>query len=416
MKAEIITIGDELLIGQVIDTNSAWLGQILVKNDIPIAYKTTISDQKESIVQQLNTSIERSDLIVITGGLGPTKDDITKKTLAEYFNMGWRIDPQVLQHLEMIFEKKSRKMLALNVMQAELPENCETLFNEWGTAPGMWFEFNGKIIISLPGVPYEMKNIFEFQALPKILQQFKTEKLHYKTMLTFNIPESLLALKIRDIEDNLPEHIKLAYLPNLNVVRLRLTGKSTGKNDIVYEIEQIANQIKECLGDAVVSEEDQTMSEIISDLLKSKNYTLSVAESCSGGLISHQLTMIPGASKYFVGSVVSYSNSVKRHQLGVESTLFETVGAVSEQVVEQMAKGVREKLKTDYSIAISGVAGPGGGSEEKPVGTVFIGISSKNLTIVKRFHFVGDRQNIILRTSNMAFDILRRLILGLDIN
>lgn len=415
MRAEIITIGDELLLGQVIDTNSAWIGQILFKNNIQVAYKTTISDQKSAIDSQLNTSLERSDLIVITGGLGPTKDDITKITLAQYFNMGWRIDQKVVQNLEKIFEKKSRKMLEINVMQAEMPDGCETLYNEWGTAPGMWFEHHGKIIISLPGVPYEMKNIFEFNALPKIREKFKTEPLFYKTMVTFNIPESLLAIKIKDIEESLPAHISLAYLPNLNVVRLRLTGKMTGQLNIKEEINHFANQIKDLIGEAIVAEEDLTMSEIISGVLKSKHLSLSVAESCTGGLISHQLTMLPGASQFFVGSVISYSNSVKHHQLGVESTLFETVGAVSEQVVEQMVNGVREKLKTDYAIALSGVAGPGGGSEEKPVGTVVIGICSDKVTIVKRFHFIGDRHNVILRSSNMAFDMLRRMILGLEI-
>ncbi|MDP2174550.1 MAG: competence/damage-inducible protein A [Bacteroidota bacterium] len=415
MRAEIITIGDELLLGQVIDTNSAWIGQILFKNNIQVAYKTTISDQKSAIDSQLNTSLERSDLIVITGGLGPTKDDITKITLAQYFNMGWRIDQKVVQNLEKIFEKKSRKMLEINVMQAEMPDGCETLYNEWGTAPGMWFEHHGKIIISLPGVPYEMKNIFEFKALPKIREKFKTEPLFYKTMVTFNIPESLLAIKIKDVEESLPAHISLAYLPNLNVVRLRLTGKMTGQLNIKEEINHFANQIKDLIGDAIVAEEDLTMSEIISGVLKSKHLSLSVAESCTGGLLSHQLTMLPGASQFFVGSVISYSNSVKHHQLGVESTLFETVGAVSEQVVEQMVNGVREKLKTDYAIALSGVAGPGGGSEEKPVGTVVIGICSDKETIVKRFHFIGDRHNVILRSSNMAFDMLRRLILGLEI-
>lgn len=412
MKAEIITIGDELLIGQVVDTNSAWLGQILFKNNIQVASKSCISDTEEAIMNQLDTSLKSSKLIILTGGLGPTKDDITKKTLAKYFNTGWRIDQGVVQQLEVFFEKRSRKMLEINVMQAELPDSCITLYNEWGTAPGMWFEKDGAVIISLPGVPYEMKQIFENKALPLIKEKFLQVPLFYKTLVIFNIPESLLAIKIKDVEDALPSSIKLAYLPNLNVVRLRLTGESSQGESIIEEIEKYATQIKEILKDAVVAESDLTFPEIISQLLLKEHKTLSIAESCTGGFISQQLTQLAGASRYFVGSVISYSNSVKHHQLGVESILFETVGAVSEPVVEQMVTGVRERLQTDYAIAVSGIAGPGGGSEEKPVGTVVIGVSSNKQTIVKTYHFIGDRSNVIGRSSNMALAMLRELMLS----
>ena len=410
MQAEIITIGDELLIGQVVDTNSAWLGQMLNKSNIKVNRINSISDDANEIKEMLSSCLKRSELIVITGGLGPTKDDITKKTLKDYFGMSWRIDQGVIDQLEMYFKDRGRQLLEINKIQAELPSECITLFNEWGTAPGMWFDVDGRVVISLPGVPYEMKNIFEFKALPKIQERFHEPTLYHKTIVTFNIPESILAKQIEDIEDQLPRNIKLAYLPGLNVVRLRLTGTMSNEIDIYNSVDSFAQKIIDRIGNGVIATQDLTLAEIASKKLNSKGKTLSVAESCTGGYISHLLTSIPGASKVFVGSVVSYSNSVKHHQLGVESTLFETVGAVSEQVVSQMAIGVRERLETDYSIAVSGVAGPAGGSDEKPVGTVVIGVASATETLVKTFHFHGERINVIGRSANMAFAMLNDLM------
>ncbi|MES2616607.1 MAG: competence/damage-inducible protein A [Bacteroidota bacterium] len=412
MRAEIITVGDELLIGQVVDTNSAWIGQMLNKHGIKIHRINSISDNADEIKLQLSECLERSELIIMTGGLGPTKDDITKKTLVEYFGMGWRTDEAVMAQLVRFFESRGRTMLEVNRLQADLPDGCITLFNDWGTAPGMWFDYQGKTIISMPGVPYEMKNIFEFRALPLIAEKYKQPKLYHKTMLTINVPESLIAKQIEDIEDGLPAYIKLAYLPNWNTVRLRLTGTEQQGKSIVDEVNEKADAIAQILGEAVASHEDYTMGEIVFHLLSEQGKTLSIAESCTGGYISHQITQIPGASKVFVGSVISYSNSVKHHQLGVESTLFETVGAVSEQVVTQMVQGVRERLATDYAIAVSGIAGPGGGSDDKPVGTVVIGVCNKTTTVVKTHHFIGDRMNVIGRANNMAFDMLRHLILS----
>ena len=410
MQAEIITIGDELLIGQVIDTNSAWLGQMLNKSNIKVNRINSISDDANEIKDMLTSCMKRSELVIITGGLGPTKDDITKKTLKDFFGMSWRIDQEVIDQLEMYFKDRGRQLMEINKIQAELPDGCITLFNEWGTAPGMWFEVDGRIVISLPGVPYEMKNIFEFKALPKIQERFQEPSLYHKTIVTFNIPESILAKQIEDIEDQLPSNIKLAYLPGLNVVRLRLTGTMSDGLDIYKSVDSFSQRIVDRVGSGVIATQDLTLAEIISNILISNGKTLSVAESCTGGYISHLLTLIPGASKAFVGSVISYSNSVKHHQLGVESTLFETVGAVSEQVVSQMAIGVRERLQTDYSIAVSGVAGPAGGSDEKPVGTVVIGVSSAQETIVKTFHFHGERMNVIGRSANMAFVMLKDLV------
>ena len=410
MQAEIITIGDELLIGQVVDTNSAWLGQMLNKSNIKVNRINSISDDANEIKDMLTSCMKRSELVIITGGLGPTKDDITKKTLKDFFGMSWRIDQEVIDQLEMYFKDRGRQLMEINKIQAELPDGCITLFNEWGTAPGMWFEVDGRIVISLPGVPYEMKNIFEFKALPKIQERFQEPSLYHKTIVTFNIPESILAKQIEDIEDQLPSNIKLAYLPGLNVVRLRLTGTMSDGLDIYKSVDSFSQRIVDRVGSGVIATQDLTLAEIISNILISNGKTLSVAESCTGGYISHLLTLIPGASKAFVGSVISYSNSVKHHQLGVESTLFETVGAVSEQVVSQMAIGVRERLQTDYSIAVSGVAGPAGGSDEKPVGTVVIGVSSAQETIVKTFHFHGERMNVIGRSANMAFVMLKDLV------
>ena len=411
MQAEIITVGDELLIGQVVDTNSAWLGQILNKYNIKIKRIHSISDDAQEIKSCLANCLERSELIIITGGLGPTKDDITKKTLAEFFNSDMVIDQSVLAQLETYFKNRGRQMLEINQMQAEVPSVCRVLTNALGTAPGMWFDSNNKVVISLPGVPFEMKHIFEHEALPLIAQQFKMPAFVHRTLVSFNVPESLLAKQIEDIEDSLPTQIKLAYLPSLNTVRLRLSGSALDNNDnIVQLLDHYVQLIKDRMGKAIVSDQDETLSQTVFNQLSQLNQTLSVAESCTGGYISHQLTQIPGASKVFVGSVISYSNSVKHHQLGVESTLFETVGAVSEQVVTQMVTGVRERLQTDYAIAISGIAGPEGGSEDKPVGTVFIGVSSAKSHVVNRFHFSGNRMQIIERSNNMALAMLLEMI------
>ncbi|MEN9345816.1 MAG: hypothetical protein RLZZ60_1285 [Bacteroidota bacterium] len=411
MQAEIITVGDELLIGQVVDTNSAWLGQILNKYNIKIKRIHSISDDAQEIKSCLANCLERSELIIITGGLGPTKDDITKKTLAEFFNSDMVINQSVLAQLETYFKNRGRQMLEINQMQAEVPSVCRVLTNALGTAPGMWFDSNNKVVISLPGVPFEMKHIFEHEALPLIAQQFKMPAFVHRTLVSFNVPESLLAKQIEDIEDSLPQHIKLAYLPSLNTVRLRLSGSALDNDDnIVQLLDHYVQLIKDRMGKAIVSDQDETLSQTVFNKLSQLNQTLSVAESCTGGYISHQLTQIPGASKVFVGSVISYSNSVKHHQLGVESTLFETVGAVSEQVVTQMVTGVRERLQTDYAIAISGIAGPEGGSEDKPVGTVFIGVSSAKTHVVNRFHFSGNRMQIIERSNNMALAMLLEMI------
>ena len=411
MQAEIITVGDELLIGQVVDTNSAWLGQILNKYNIKIKRIHSISDDALEIKSCLANCLERSELIIITGGLGPTKDDITKKTLAEFFNSDMVINQSVLAQLETYFKNRGRQMLEINQMQAEVPSVCRVLTNALGTAPGMWFDSNNKVVISLPGVPFEMKHIFEHEALPLIAQQFKMPAFVHRTLVSFNVPESLLAKQIEDIEDSLPTQIKLAYLPSLNTVRLRLSGSALDNNDnIVQLLDHYVQLIKDRMGKAIVSDQDETLSQTVFNQLSQLNQTLSVAESCTGGYISHQLTQIPGASKVFVGSVISYSNSVKHHQLGVESTLFETVGAVSEQVVTQMVTGVRERLQTDYAIAISGIAGPEGGSEDKPVGTVFIGVSSAKSHVVNRFHFSGNRMQIIERSNNMALAMLLEMI------
>ena len=411
MQAEIITVGDELLIGQVVDTNSAWLGQVLNKYNIKIKRIHSISDDAQEIKSCLANCLERSELIIITGGLGPTKDDITKKTLAEFFNSDMVINQSVLAQLETYFKNRGRQMLEINQMQAEVPSVCRVLTNALGTAPGMWFDTNNKVVISLPGVPFEMKHIFEHEALPLIAQQFKMPAFVHRTLVSFNVPESLLAKQIEDIEDSLPQQIKLAYLPSLNTVRLRLSGSALDNDDnIVQLLDYYIQLIKDRMGKAIVSDQDETLSQTVFNKLSQLNQTLSVAESCTGGYISHQLTQIPGASKVFVGSVISYSNSVKHHQLGVESTLFETVGAVSEQVVTQMVTGVRERLQTDYAIAISGIAGPEGGSEDKPVGTVFIGVSSAKTHVVNRFHFSGNRMQIIERSNNMALAMLLEMI------
>lgn len=413
VKAEIITIGDEILIGQIQDTNSGWIAGRLAKEHITLKKITTVSDHKEEMTRAIDHALTNADVVIITGGLGPTKDDLTKMVLAQYFRSGWRWDQNALDIIEGFFSIRNRELKEINKKQAYLPDNCLTIPNHWGTAPGMHFIQESKQLFSLPGVPYEMKNMFDSYVIHEINKNKTGENILTHHFLTVQIPESILSEKLAFIEDVLPDHMKLAYLPHLNMVRLRLTCNVLQPDNDHILFNNTLNQIRTTLQHAIVHEKEDTIEAFIAQLLSEKKISLSVAESCTGGLIASRLTSIPGISSVFMGGVVSYSNSSKVDLLGVSSDTLRVDGAVSKSVVEQMADGCRRRFHTDYSLSVSGVAGPSGGTDEKPVGTVHIGLSGNNRTLSQKFFFPGDRSRIVERTFVSALDMLRREILNL---
>lgn len=399
MFAEIITIGDEILIGQIVDTNSAWMGQELNKIGIRVKQISSVSDDREHILNALAEAAKRVDIILITGGLGPTKDDITKKTLCEYFNVDLKQNSIALENVKRIFEKYNAPLLEVNIKQAELPVNCTPLQNTQGTAPGMWFEHQDKVYVSMPGVPFEMMNMMETEVLPRLKTRFKLPYVIHQTLLTAGIGESFLADKIAGIEDSLPSHIKLAYLPKLGQVRLRLSGSGDNEQVLKDEIAKYAHAIKSCIPEYLLAENDVQIQEAIINKLISEGKTLSLAESCTGGYMSHLMTSIPGSSKAFLGGAVSYSYELKEQMLGVKKITLEEFGAVSEQTVIEMAQGALKNYGSDYSIACSGIAGPDGGTEDKPVGTVWIAVASNKTVVTKLFKFSNKRMQNIERTA-----------------
>lgn len=413
VTASIITIGDELLIGQVIDTNSSWISQELNKIGIWVKRRVAVGDVREDIWNALEEEGRHSQLIIITGGLGPTADDITKPLLCNYFNAKPVINEQVLKHITHLFEDIFRRPLTeINRKQAEVPDNCKVLFNKLGTAPGMWFEKDGKVFISLPGVPLEMKGIMTDIVLSKLRDHFTTGIIRHRTLLTAGVGESVLADHIKEWEAKIPPHIKLAYLPNYGMVRLRLTGRGTDQTLLDNELDKEFNHVKEIVREWLVTDEDLTMPQVISKLLKERNKILGTAESCTGGYIAHLITREAGASDKYNGSVVSYSNAVKKNVLKVSPETIDSVGAVSEETVLQMAKGAIEVLKSDYAIATSGIMGPDGGTPQKPVGTVWIAVGNKASLTAHKFHFRFDRTRNIELAANNALNMLRKFILA----
>jgi nicotinamide-nucleotide amidase len=410
MIAEIITIGDEILIGQIVDTNSAWMAQKLNLAGIKVKQISSVSDDRQHILEALNESKSRADLILITGGLGPTKDDITKKTLAEYFNSGYRLDQEALENVKRIFLKYKAPLLEINIKQAEVLDNCITLLNLNGTAPGMWIENEGKVFVSMPGVPFEMMYMMEEQVIPKIKQAFNLPVILHHTILTAGIGESILAERIESVEDSLPEHIKLAYLPKLGTVRVRLSGNGQNEEILKNEISVYAKRIVEKVHEFVIAENDTPIEKVILDFMAARNLSLSVAESCTGGYISHQITQHPGSSMVFLGGAVTYSNSLKISILGVSEKTLNNFGAVSEETVKEMSEGAKSAFHSDYSIAVSGVAGPDGGTIEKPVGTVWIAVTGKTKTITKTYNFGNKRTQNIERSGTTALTLLYKLM------
>lgn len=413
MKAEIITIGDELLIGQVIDTNSAWIGQELSLAGIQVKQISSVSDDPEHIVKALDEAQGRADIILITGGLGPTKDDLTKKTLRDYFKMEWRMDEKVLEDVTRMFASFGREVTDINKLQAQVPEGCITLRNKNGTAPGMWFEQNGKVFVSMPGVPYEMKGIMTDTVLPMLREKFGLPVIIHKTVLTQGIGESMLAERIESWEDSLAAFgIKLAYLPSPSAVRLRLSVSGTDRAALQKNVDDKIAELLPMISDYVYGFDEDTLEAVLGKLLREKKQSLSTAESCTGGMISHMITSVPGSSDYYIGSIISYANEAKMEEMNIPAGLIAQYGAVSEACVRAMAEGVRAKLKTDYAVSTSGIAGPGGGSEEKPVGTVWIAIAGPNGTFAKQFRFGDNRERNILRASITALAFLRKMVLG----
>ena len=407
--ASIITIGDELLIGQVIDTNSAWMAQELNKIGVWVKRRVAVGDVWDEIWNALNEEHEKSQIILITGGLGPTADDITKPLLCQYFGGKLIVDEGALQNVKHIFEKVlNRPMIERNLKQAEVPDVCTVIQNKRGTAPGMWFEKDGRIFISMPGVPHEMKGMMTDYVLPQLQKKFTLPTILHKTLLTAGIGESFLADHINAFETALPSHIKLAYLPNYGMVRLRLTATGDNKETIDIELQHHFDELKNLVKEWLAIDDDLSMQQAVGKLLMKKNKTLGTAESCTGGYIAHLLTANSGASKYYKGSVVSYSNEIKKTVLHVAHETIETVGAVSEETVKQMAKGALDILQTDFIIAVSGIMGPDGGTPEKPVGLVFVAVGTKEKTIVQKFNFRFDRARNIELTATNALNMLRK--------
>ena len=409
MFCEIISIGDELLIGQVVNTNAAWMATQLNAAGIEVIRITTVADQSARIQSALEEASRRAEVIITTGGLGPTRDDITKTTLCEYFNSRLVYDDAVFSHIEDLFAGRGLTLSELNRHQAYVPENCTVLPNMNGTAPGMWFEKEDRIYVSLPGVPFEMKPLIAEEVIPRISARFPDRSaIVHRTVYTQGIPESALAQRIESWEESLPGKIKLAYLPRAGMVRLRLTATGSSKEELNRLIDEALERLTLLLPGEVFGENEQNLESVIGQLLRDKGQTVSTAESCTGGAIARMITSIPGSSTYFKGSIVAYSNVVKEKMLGVRHALLVEHGAVSEPVVRAMAEGAKKQLDTDYAIATSGVAGPGGGSEEKPVGTTWIAVSTPGRTITEKHLFGKNRERNIQRAAFTALNMLRK--------
>lgn len=412
MNAVILTIGDELLYGQTIDTNSAYMGRQLADIGLRVYEKFSVSDNAEHIVQALNHAKSVADVVLITGGLGPTKDDLTKHTLARYFHTDLVMNQEILDLLEGFFAKRGIAMLPAHRDQALMPASCTPLRNNRGTAWGMWFEQNGKIFASMPGVPHEMKGLMEEQVLPRLKQHFVLPVILHKHINTAGIGESYIADKIEAIEDALPSNMKLAYLPDTGMVRLRLTARGTDASVLQPQLDAATAKITEQIEKHIYGFDGTTLEQALGNLLRQKKATISTAESCTGGTIASRIISASGSSDYYMGSVVAYANDVKTNLLGVDSALFEKHGAVSEEVVRAMVIGACKNLGTDYAIATTGIAGPTGGTPEKPVGTIWTAVGNEAHMVVKMHSLPFDRERNILMTSILALEMMRKYLAG----
>lgn len=413
MQAEIITIGDELLIGQVVDTNSAWLGSTLGDDGIKVIQITSVQDNAAQIVQAVNDALSRADIVLMTGGLGPTKDDITKKTLAEMFGMKLVRNEQVYEMVGKQLALRGIAFTELNQGQALVPDGCTVLPNRNGTAPGMWFERDGKVLISMPGVPFEMKALVKDEVLPRLRKHFALDANVHRTIITFGLAESILADTIASWEEALPPYLHLAYLPSALCIRLRLSAYEIDRQKAEQEIESQIEKLSKVIPHYIIGSEDDSLESVTGTLLKTRGETLATAESCTGGNIAHRFTAMPGASEYFKGGVVAYSNEVKMALLGVDPESLNRYGAVSQSVAEQMAEGVRRATGATYGISTTGIAGPTGGTPEKPVGTVWMAVATPNGVFSRRMVFGSVRSQNIERASSNCINLLRLQLLGL---
>lgn len=413
MRAEIISIGDELLIGQTINTNAAWIGMELSLIGIPVKECNVISDDKKAIIDTIDKALKNADLVIVTGGLGPTKDDITKSVLCEYFETTLEINEQVLSRIKSFFSARGKEMLEVNVQQAALPKNCTVLDNLQGTASGMWFEKNNSILISMPGVPYEMKGIMKDRVLPMLKDRFKMNSIYHKTILLQGIGESYLADRMSDWERRIREEgLSLAYLPSTGTLKLRITSLKGDQDDA--KIEGYFEELIKEMPHYVFGRGSDKLSSVVGKILLDQNKTIGTVESCTGGALAKTIVSISGSSNYFQGSFLTYSNELKQKIVAVSKDNLEKFGAVSEQVVKQMAANGREKLGVDYCISTSGIAGPDGGTEEKPVGTVWIGIASADDVYAFKFQFGDNRERNIQMTILTALNLLRCILLGIS--
>jgi nicotinamide-nucleotide amidase len=410
ITAELLTIGDEILYGQIVDTNSQWMSVELDKIGVRVVRKTTVGDQEDEILTALAEAETRADIILITGGLGPTSDDLTKPCLTKYFNCELAIHEEALAEVTEFFKSRGRELTEINRQQAALPVCCTKITNSLGTAPGMWFDKNKKVFISMPGVPHEMKKMMKDIIIPKLQQQFNTPVIHHKLIRTVGIGESFLADKISEWEKKLPAHIKIAYLPSLGEVKVRLTAFGNKLEQLQLETDHLIKSLIPLAGEFVYGYDDTTLEVAIGNLLREKKLTLSIAESCTGGYLSHLITSVPGSSEYFQGSMIPYAYDIKMRQLGVKPETLEKYGAVSEPTINEMANVVRARFNTDIGVATSGIAGPGGATPEKPVGTVWIAYSDKHHTVTKKLQLSKDRMINIRMASVAVLNMIRQNI------
>lgn len=411
MKVHILTVGDEILIGQIVDTNSAWMAQQLNAIGAKVTGITSVEDTRESITTGLRQALQEVDAVLMTGGLGPTKDDITKKTIADFFGVNMYFDESSYNRLQRLFERFGIEPNESHRIQCYMPTNANLLINKMGTAPGMWFDHEDKVIISMPGVPYEMKYLMEYEVLPKLKARFPMMPIQHRTIMTVGAGESMIAERIASVEESLPTHIKLAFLPNLGQVRLRLSGRGGDEATLSQELDRWVKEIEELIPELIYGYDEHKLQAAVGDLLKERSLTLSTAESCTGGYLAHLITSISGSSAYFQGSVVAYANEVKTKQLGVNPETLEEHGAVSEETVKEMVQGLLELLGTDIGIAISGIAGPTGGTADKPVGTIWLAVGNKEAIHTKKLQLTKDREKNIQYTSVVGLNMIRRFVI-----
>lgn len=407
IKAELLTIGDEILYGQIVDTNSQWMSTELSKIGVKVIRKTTVGDEEQEILTAFAEAEQRADIILITGGLGPTSDDLTKPCLCQYFKCGLKMNDEALAEVTEFFKSRGRELTEVNRQQAALPEACEKITNAVGTAPGMWFGKGKKVFVSMPGVPHEMKKMMSDIILPRLKKEFHTPVIHHKMIRTVGIGESFLADKISGWEKALPSHVKLAYLPSLGEVKLRLTSSGKSESELKAESQELIEKLKPIAGEYIFGYDDDPLEVVIGNTLKEKKLTISVAESCTGGYLSHLITSVPGSSEYFLGSMIPYAYEIKKSQLGVKPETLEKYGAVSEPTISEMASVVRARFNTDIGVATSGIAGPGGATPEKPVGLVWIAYSDKHQTVTKKLQLAKDRMINIRMASVAVLNLIR---------